>query len=97
MPDFVWIQNVIFPLVGMGMGVLTLFGLYRIVNRLIDRKDRGKLAAPDGAIMQELERLRGKVESLEGTSLHLEELEERLDFAERMLTERRQSALPGDG
>ncbi len=96
MPDFVWIQNVIFPLVGMGMGVLTLFGLYRIVNRLIDRKDKGRLTAPDEAIIQELERLRRKVESLESTSLHVEELEERLDFAERMLTERRQSALPGD-
>ncbi len=97
MPDFVWIQNVIFPLVAMGMGAFFLFGVYRIVNRLIDRKDKRRLTAPDEAIMQELERLREKVESLESNSLHMEELEERLDFAERMLTERRQSSLPGAG
>ena len=97
MPDFVWIQEVIFPLVGMGIGVMTLFGLYRIVNRLMDRHDKRRLTAPDEAIIQELERLREKVGSLESTRMHVEELEERLDFAERMLTERRQSAPPGAG
>ena len=38
MPDFVWIQEVVFPILGMGMGVLVMFGLYRTVNRALDRR-----------------------------------------------------------
>jgi len=35
--DWIWIQNVIFPLVGMGMGAFFLYGVYRTVNRALYR------------------------------------------------------------
>ena len=38
MPDWLRIQNVVFPLIGMGMGVLFMFGVYRVTMRWIDRR-----------------------------------------------------------
>ena len=47
---------------------------------------------------RELDELRERVAELEGTGMRLQELEERLDFAERLLAQRGDaSALPPDG
>lgn len=91
MPDWLWIQNVVFPLAGMGMGVLFMFGVYRVTMRWIDRRHERLLverAAPgDGT---ELEQLRSRVEVLEDAVGRVQELEERVDFAERLLTRARE-------
>jgi hypothetical protein len=46
-------------------------------------------AEPDPALLEELDQLRGTVSRLEG---HVGELEERLDFAERLLAQRPEPA-----
>lgn len=81
MPDYVWIQNVVFPLVGMGMATVFGFMIFKTVNRVIDRKSSGNIRK------EELEELRSAIEELRG-ELHEEiaELQERVDFAERALT-----------
>ncbi|MFQ5702690.1 MAG: hypothetical protein ACE5HT_01555 [Gemmatimonadales bacterium] len=95
MPDFIWFQNVVLPLAGMGLGAFTLFGLYRIAMRQLDRGEKRRLGNLDESVRAELELLRERLEVVEGNSMRLEELEERMDFAERLLTKPGQSALPG--
>lgn len=80
MPDFMWIQEVVFPLAGMGMA--TLFGvmILKTINKAIDRKSAENIRKG------ELDELRSTIEELRG-ELHEEiaELQERVDFAERAL------------
>jgi hypothetical protein len=77
MPDWLWIQEVVFPLIGMAMGAGVLYGIYRTANRLIDRK-------------QEREALHGGAGSAEVEQLRARDLEERVDFTERVLTQQRE-------
>ena len=86
--DFVWFQNVVLPVLGMGMGAFVLFGAYRTVNRQLDRRHEKEMAAATHEhASPELEELRGRVELLEETAARVHELEERLDFTERMLAQ----------
>lgn len=87
MPDWIWIQNVVFPLIGMGMGTFVLYGLYRTVNRHLDRRHELQLAERGGTSGAEIGRLHERMEQLEEQVFRLQELEERLDFAERLLAQ----------
>lgn len=88
MPSFIWIENVVFPLIGMGMGTLAMYGVYKTVNRFLDRRHEMRLAeGGDGRVAEELERLRLRVEAMEDQTFRMQELEERVDFAERMLAQ----------
>ena len=79
MPDYIWIQNVIFPLAGMGMAVLLGFGIFRTVNKLIDRKSVG--SSP-----QEVQTLRGEMDALRAEhAVEIAELYDRIDFMEKLL------------
>jgi hypothetical protein len=91
MDDPVWIENVVFPLVMMGMTTLAGVGVYRIVVRWIDRKhERQLLEAQQGVGGADVARLQARVEALEGVAERVQELEERVDFAERLLTQQRE-------
>ena len=80
MPDFVWIQNVIFPLAGMGLVALLGFGIFRTVNKIIDRK------MSPGAAAGAVEALRGEIDALRAEhSIEIAEIYDRLDFNERLL------------
>jgi hypothetical protein len=92
--DWIWVQNVVFPLIGMAMGGFVLFGVYRTVNRMLDRRHESKPLA--GGLEAELRRLEDRVAVLEDGALRVQELEERLDFAERMLAKQGQRPLLGD-
>lgn len=81
------------PLVGMGVGALFLTGVYKLLSRWLDR--RGQLPAPE--VADELARLRGEVEGVQELTRRLEEVEERLDFAERLLTQQQHDRLPSGG
>jgi len=94
--DWIWVQNVIFPLVGMGMGGLVLFGIYRTVNRALDRRHEARQMAGGGALTAEVRRLEDRVATLEEQNQRVQELEERLDFAERILAKQGQRPLLGD-
>lgn len=85
MPSWVWIQNVVLPILGMGLGGLFMFGVYRTVNRWIDRRHEREMAARGQFPTPALERLQERVEALEDVAYRVQELEERVDFAERVL------------
>lgn len=61
--------------------------LYPLMRALARRIEGG--ARPDARVQAELEQLRARVGTLEAQQVHLAELEERLDFAERLLTQQR--------
>jgi len=94
-PSHLWIQDVVFPLIGMAMGAFVLYGAYRTVNRLLDRRHEAQRAV-GGAGAEEIRHLEERVALLEEQSGRVQELEERLDFAERMLAKQGQRPLLGD-
>jgi len=81
--------TVILPLLGMGMGAFAMFGVYRTINRHLDRRHEKEMAERTGGGSRQLEELRTRVEELEEGLFRVQELEERVDFAERMLAQRR--------
>ena len=83
MPDF-WF---LVPLGGMAVGALFMVGVYRLVVRWIDRRHGTPL--PEGT-REELEELRRQVAAVEELPERVSELEERLDFAERLLAQQRE-------
>ncbi len=91
MPSWLWIQNVIFPLVGMGMGVLFMFGAYRVAMRWIDRRHERLMAeGGEGGASLAVQQLQARVEQLEDVAVRVQDLEERLDFTERVLAQQRE-------
>ena len=97
--DFVWFQNVVIPILGMGMGAFVLFGVYRTINRHLDRRHEHHMTASGrGDVGPQLEDLRNRVELLEDSVERVQEIEERLDFTERMLAQQqRQQIDAGSG
>lgn len=99
MPDYVWIQNVVFPILGMGLGGVGMVLVYRVARQWIERKHEREMrdVAPAGS-PEELDDLRARVTALEETAYRVQELEERLDFTERVLArERRERPALGEG
>ncbi len=78
--------EVVLPLMGMGMGVWVIYSGFRIAYRALDHKHERDLAQAGGGAPGELAELRDRVERLEEVAYRVQELEERLDFAERVLT-----------
>jgi hypothetical protein len=86
-------QEIFLPLIGIAFGGLVLFGVYRTVNRYLERRQGGPEL--DG-LRTEVEQLRSKAEGVEDLVYRLGEVEERLDFAERILAQQKQERLgPG--
>lgn len=75
---------------GMVMTVAIIFGLVQLtkgpVGQALARRIQGRGGDADGEVRMELAELRDQVDILQGT---LEETQERLDFAERMLSQGR--------
>ena len=65
--------------------VIIFYPLMRALARRLEGK-----AAPDAAVLSELESLRQRVAELDHLPQHVAELEERLDFAERLLGQQRE-------
>lgn len=99
LPDFVWIQEVVFPLVGMAMGFLAIFLVYKTINRWLDRRHQRTLAAAEaGDVRALVGELRDRIAAMEDVDRRLGEVEERLDFVERVLVRGRdRAALPPEG
>jgi hypothetical protein len=64
------------------------FGLMRSINRHLERKWKGTQGVDAVGVLSDLEDLRARLESIEDVQMKVAELEERVDFAERMLSER---------
>ncbi|MDH3495660.1 MAG: hypothetical protein OER21_02750 [Gemmatimonadota bacterium] len=78
------------PLAGIGISALFLVGVYKLATRWLDRRGVGTSVPPE-----ELERVHQQLAQLEDLPHRMLELEERLDFAERLLAQQRRDALPG--
>lgn len=86
----IWNQ-VILPLIG--VAVCLILGL-PIVRAIVRRMDRKRARADEQEVVtlrSEVLDLRQRLESLEEAGQRVAELEERVDFAERMLAQHRQA------
>lgn len=89
MPGFIFWENVILPLAGMALAVILGLPIIRAVVRRIERKGSEASVAELSALRAEVADLRARLEGGEHLGERLIELEERLDFTERMLTRQR--------
>ena len=81
MPDYLWIQNVVFPLIAMGGVGMLGFGIYRTVNRIIDKR------MSRGVSPKEIEALHAEIDAVRSEqAVEIAELYDRLDFTERLLS-----------
>lgn len=82
-------EGVVFIIIVFGGGMVMLLSKSEIGRAIADRIRGEGLppAAPDPALIEELERLRGDVA----------ELQERMEFAERLLAARREPGSVGSG
>lgn len=93
-------NEIVAPLLGMVMGAFVLWGLYRIATRILERRRLGAGQAELEGWRTDLEQLKAQAGAVEDLTLRLSEVEERLDFAERLLTRERERAgrlKPGEG
>ncbi len=93
-------NEIVLPLLGMAMGAFVLWGVYRTATRLLERRRGGAGQAELEGLRSEVEQLKAHAGAVEDLSLRLSEVEERLDFAERLLTTERERAgrlKPGEG
>ena len=76
------VNNLVIPIAGMITGVVISIGFFKTVRHGIDRKASGSV---DARLTTEVAELHARVEALEHGSDRVDELEDRLDFAERLL------------
>ncbi len=82
MPDWVWINNVIFPILGMGMGTFFGWTILKMINRHLERRAEERRLTLGGA--GATEETQGQIDALRE---QVEALAERLDFNERLLAQ----------
>lgn len=83
-----------------GIAVLSgaLFGVYRTLNHWIDRRHERLMVQERGTTPEpEIREVRERLDALEELSFRLQELEERLDFTERVLARQPHAQLPEGG
>ena len=78
----------IIPLAVMVTGVVIIRGFFKTFRYFIDRR---MARGDDGDLRSEIAELHARIDSLEIRGDRIEELEERLDFAERLLTKGKES------
>ena len=89
MADLLKFFGVMMSIALAGGGAYAVIALISVWVKRMERRG----AAQDPALEEELLRLRDRVHQLEGAEERMAELEERLDFAERMLTQARDARL----
>jgi hypothetical protein len=95
-PPWVTLPPAVTLLVALGFFAACAVVLYPLF-RALARRLEGRSLADDGAIRAEIDQLRQRLEDVEGLQHRMLELEERVDFAERLLATQRREAerLPG--
>lgn len=76
----------IVPIAGMATSAFFMFGAYKLLNRWLDTRARRETALPS----DELRELQREVDELCALPERVAQLEERLDFAERLLAQERE-------
>ena len=86
---------VLVPLAGMATGALFMFGVYKLLTRWMELRHRREL--PAGADV-EFQEVQAELAELRQLPDRVAELEERLDFTERLLAQaRREQGALGPG
>lgn len=73
------------------------FGVIRVLTRYVDRKFQGGGAAELAQLADRVAGLEREVAALRDGEVRIADLEERLDFTERVLTRQAERELPGGG
>jgi hypothetical protein len=90
-PPWITLPPWVTALITLGFFAASAFVLYPLM-RAIGRRLEGRSASHDPALREEIERLSARLGEVDALQQHVAELEERLDFAERMLAQRRDAA-----
>jgi hypothetical protein len=92
--DLLFWNQVVIPLAGMAVGVILGLPIIKAIVRRLERRpdDAGLESAKLGA---ELSELKGRLEAVENLASRVGEIEERVDFAERLLTRHREAGRLG--
>ena len=88
------LEDILIPLAGMATGIILGLPLIRAFVRLLERKTQGGDVTK---LEREVEELRSRVETAEDIRDRLLDLEERVDFAERVLTQAKEQQQLGGG
>ena len=76
------VDSLVIPIAGMITGVVISIGFFKTVRHLIDRKGA---RSPDANLTGEVADLHARIDALERRTELIDELEDRVDFAERLL------------
>ena len=88
MEELDWNGGAVLDPFGMALGIIISIGFFKTVRHVIDRKlSRGE----DGELREEFADLQARIEALEGEHGRVDELEDRLEFAERLLIRGREA------
>ncbi|HEX9580741.1 MAG TPA: hypothetical protein VF970_06515 [Gemmatimonadales bacterium] len=90
--DFLFWNEVVIPLAGMAVGVILGLPIIKAIVRRIEQKPSGEFGAAEAAALRvEVSELRRRFDAIEDVTGRLSDMEERLEFAERLLTRQRES------
>jgi hypothetical protein len=88
-------NEIILPVLGIGTTAFLGWLGFRTWDRHLERKRGGAQADELEGLREAMRHLQEQTAAVHDVELRLGEVEERLDFAERMLTRRKQGELPG--
>ncbi len=95
-PPWITLPPWVTALIALGFFAACAFVLYPLM-RAIGRRLEGKPASQAPALREEIDRLTARLGEIDALQHHVAELEERVDFAERMLAQRREPDRLGGG
>lgn len=95
-PPWITLPPAVTLLITLGFFAACAVVLYPLV-RAIGRRLEGKQATPDPALREAMDRLEVRLGEVDALQHRVMELEERLDFTERMLAQRREPDRLGRG
>ncbi len=90
-------EDILIPLAGMATAIILLYPIIRVGVRFVEGKMQTESSGDIAALRQELRSVHDRLDSVETDGHRLSELEERLDFAERILARKRESRQLGSG
>ncbi len=88
------LEDILIPIAGMATGIILGLPLIRAFVQLLERKTQGGDVTK---LEREVEELRARVETAEDIRERLLDLEERVDFTERVLTQAKEQQHLGGG
>jgi hypothetical protein len=88
--------DLLVPIAGIAAGLVVVLPIVRVIVRAIDRRTAGVSPGPAVA-SEDLAEVRGQLEELREVAARVDELEERMDFAERMLASAKRERLGAGG